>query len=77
MFGLYFHNMVHQLRKPEQEFKAGTETDRDHGRMLLTGLFGLLSYTTRDHLPRGGTTLLGWAFPYQSLIKKMRPQTCP
>ena len=48
---------------------------RGHGGVLLTGLLlvacsALLSYRTQDCQPRGGPTM-GWARPYQSLIKKM------
>jgi hypothetical protein len=34
------------------------------------GFLSLLFYTSQDRLPRVGTTV-GWAFLYQSLIKKM------
>ena len=35
------------------------------------GLFSLLSYRTKDHQTRLAPPTMGWALPYQSLIKKM------
>jgi hypothetical protein len=49
--------------------------------MLFIGLLSLLSYRTQNHQSRGGIAQSGWdpggTLPYQSLIKKMPPQTRP
>lgn len=42
--------------------------------MLLSGLLGLYSYTTSDHLLRGGASHSGLGPPTPPLIKKMHWQ---
>lgn len=43
----------------------------------LHGFPSLLYHTPQDHLPRSGTSMVGWALPHQSLIKKMPHRRCP
>ena len=39
--------------------------------LALYGFLSLLSYRTQNHLPKGGTPYLDWAYPCQSSVKKM------
>jgi hypothetical protein len=39
-------------------------------------MVGYLSYTVQVHLPGVVQPTIGWAFPHQSTIKKIPPQTC-
>jgi hypothetical protein len=48
------------MRRPWRVLLAG----------LLSCLLGLLSYRTQNHQPKATPTTIGWALPYQSLIKK-------
>lgn len=67
-----------------RNLKAGTKPEaRRKAPYWLVLCDLLLSYTTQDYLPKGGTTdigldwaRLGWILPYQSLLKKIPLQTC-
>jgi hypothetical protein len=54
-FSQQFHITVHHWGRPGQELKQGRNWCRGHGRVLLTVLLDLLSYTIQDHLLRGST----------------------
>jgi hypothetical protein len=40
-------------------------------RLVLSGLFSLLSYSSQDQQPGVALPPIGWALPRESLIKKM------
>jgi hypothetical protein len=66
---------LHPLREANLGTQAGQEPGsrkscRDHGNLFLLACFSWLMYCFlyhQDHLPR--VTRVGWAHPYQSLIK--------
>lgn len=67
-----FHCTPLRSRSVTQEVRARTEGEAMAECYLLASSHGFLSfsYTTLDHLHRGGTTHNGWDLPHQSFIKE-------
>lgn len=81
LFSLSFYIIVHQLWKSRQELMqskgpGGKSSFKHHRGVLITGLLSMICSNfffslSQDHQYKNETYILGWALPYQSLIKKI------
>lgn len=75
--GLHFDATVCQREKTNKELEAGTEAEAILIGWFIHGLLSLCLHATQDYLPRVGTTSGLWAFPLQSLVRKLSSTELP